>query len=592
MHSQPRTSLERFQDTARFLKAADGLGDLTARALPIGGLDEQYWLVPVAQVHREHVPTAELMAEWRDAHQYAYPSRFEVTVEGTQTWISKAVLDNDDRLLFLICDNVGNPIGHLGLVCTSDEDVLEVDNVLRGVRGAPGIMRAAMLALEEWVDRETASSQLVLRVLESNSRARDFYRKLGYLDIDSQDMVWEKKEGSSQLVAGSPAEERFIQMGVDVVDRRPSAQQILTAGPSIGSQEVTYVDDAVRNGWNSHHSDYLNAFETQFGDFVGSPHAMATSSCTGALHLALLALGIGPGDEVIVPEITWVATAAAVNYVGAKPVFVDVDEVCWGIDPQALEAAITPATKAVMPVHLYGYPADMTRIMEIARTHGLFVVEDAAPAIGATIADRAVGTFGDFGCYSFQGAKMLVTGEGGMLVTPDADLRAKAWKQQDHGRKPGTFLIEEVGRKYKMSNATAALGLGQIERAEVQIFQKRRINAWYHAALDGRAGIRMQTELPGSQAIHWMNSIFLEDGGEAEREVLVQALRKEGIDSRPVFPPISQYQIWGYDVSTAAPVAARIGASGINLPSGVRLSKASVDRVSDVLLNAFEELGW
>ena len=306
---------------------------------------------------------------------------------------------------------------------------------------------------------------------------------------------------------------------------------------------------------------------------------MATSSCTGALHLSLLALGIGAGDEVLVPDITWVATASAVRYVGATPIFVDIDRSNWTIDISEISKLITPATKAIMPVHLYGYGAAMPEIMEIANKHNLFVIEDAAPAIGTTIDGKLAGTFGDFGCYSFQGAKLLVTGEGGMLVTNNSDIFAKAKKIQDHGRKPGTFWIEELGHKYKMNNITAALGLGQIQRSENQIFRKRRINEWYRDLLSDVPGISFQNQADGTESICWMTSFTLEPTHAVSRDQLISELKNRGIDSRPVFPSISQYKIWGYE--TSIPINSKyIGDNGINLPSGVLLNRNSIEKVA------------
>lgn len=231
-----------------------------------------------------------------------------------------------------------------------------------------------------------------------------------------------------------------------------------------------------------------------------------------------------------------------------------------------------------MPVHLYGYGAPMPEIMRLARAHNLTVIEDAAPAIGTTIDGQFAGTFGDFGCYSFQGAKLLVTGEGGMLVTNNSDLFAKAKKIQDHGRKPGTFWIEELGHKYKMNNVTAALGLGQIQRAKNQIFRKRRISEWYQESLADIPGITFQAEGKGARSICWMTSFTIDPEYGMSRDALISELRKRGIDSRPVFPSISQYEIWGYDAKI--PQNSKfIGDNGINLPSGVLLNRDSIEKV-------------
>lgn len=363
---------------------------------------------------------------------------------------------------------------------------------------------------------------------------------------------------------------------------QPAEDKILTAGPLIGPREAKYTLSAARYGWNDQHSEYLTRFEADFAQYVGVSHTLATSSCTGALHLALLALGVGPGDEVVVPETTWVASGAAVRYVGATPVFADVDPVTWTITPETIMPCLSERTRVVLPVHLYGYPADMPRIVDLAESKGLMVLEDAAPAIGALVDGRPVGSFGDMAAFSFQGAKMLVTGEGGMLVTNRQDLRDRAWKQQDHGRVPGTFWIDELGRKYKMPNITAAFGLAQLESVETQIVKKRRINGWYREHLAGTPGISFQEEGPGSRSICWMTSIVV-DQSIVTRTAITEALRAEGIDTRHVFPPISAYPIWGAKRGEPGAVASRLGSAGINLPSGVRLSRASVARVAEVI---------
>jgi perosamine synthetase len=237
-----------------------------------------------------------------------------------------------------------------------------------------------------------------------------------------------------------------------------------------------------------------------------------------------------------------------------------------------------------MPVHLYGFAADMNEITALAKEHNLYIVEDAAPAIGTLIDGKPAGSFGEFGAYSFQGAKMLVTGEGGMLVTSDPELYERARKIQDHGRKPGTFWIEELGYKYKMNNVTAALGLAQLERSENQINQKRRIAGWYQELLSGHDSLKMQFESTGTRSIHWMNSVTLDDSLNITRDEVMEKLKADGIDTRPVFPAISQYPIWD-KVHEPGPVATRVGANSINLPSGVKLSKRSIERVCQSLVN-------
>lgn len=575
---------DRWRRLFGFMKDVRSLDDVATKSLTV--LDDSGeaigYLRPIGADVAHDGFTVKKLAAWRSAHEYAYPSRGPVSEASTASWVKNAVVGNRDRLLFLVIDKFLRPVGHLGLLLTPEKE-LEVDNVLRGEPTSGGLMHSAMMALEAWTLAELDADNLALRVLESNGHAVEFYIRLGYTETLREPLAW-VVDGDRRVLALSTGEfdDHFLHMQKDLRASEPAGDRILTAGPLIGVKEATYVLDATRRGWNHHHSDYLAKFESDFAAFVSTDFAMATSSCTGALHLALLALGVGQGDEVIVPETTWVATGAAVAYVGATPIFADVDPDTWTIAPESIDKCITPRTKAIMPVHLYGYPADMTSIMAIADRHDLKVVEDAAPAIGATVEGRPVGSHGDIGAFSFQGAKMLVTGEGGMLVTRDPDLRARAWKQQDHGRIPGSFWIDELGRKYKMSNVSAALGLAQLQSARAQIDKKRRINTWYREFLADTPGIRFQVERQDTQAICWMTSVLV-DHETFTRDYVVQALAAEGIDSRPVFPPIGSYPIWGGVSTQAHPVAEWIGERGINLPSGVRISRASVMRVCETI---------
>ena len=355
---------------------------------------------------------------------------------------------------------------------------------------------------------------------------------------------------------------------------------ILTAGPSITEREENYVLDAVRNGWNTHWGDYLQRFEKAFADYVGVRHAMATSSCTGALHLTLAALGVGPGDEVIVPEITWIATAAAVNYVGAKPVMVDIETDTWCIDPRSVEATINGRTRAIIPVHLYGHPADMDPISALAERHGLFVVEDAAPSLGAMYHGKRTGSLGRAAAFSFQGAKIMVTGEGGMFVTDDTALYERVKKLGDHGRSLTRPLWnDEIGFKYKMSNLQAALGLAQLERIEELVAKKRQIFEWYRTGLEGLP-LTLNAERPGCRNICWMTTLILDDAVAIERDALIRQLREWNVDSRPVFAPMSEMPMFE---KRDNPIAARIGARGINLPSGHTLTRDDIEYICAVI---------
>ena len=360
---------------------------------------------------------------------------------------------------------------------------------------------------------------------------------------------------------------------------------ILTAGPSVSSLEASYAYDAAINGWNNNWAKYIRALEKKFADFLGVNYAISTSSCTGALQIALEALDIGDGDEVIVPDQTWVATANAVKYAGAKPVFADVEMTSWNICPNSVRKLINERTKAIIPVHMYGNPCNMDEIMKIASDFNLRIVEDAAPSIGASWKGRKTGTFGDFGGFSFQGAKLMVTGEGGMLVTNNLSLYEKAKKIADQGRNSNakrSFWIDEKGLKYKMSNLQASFGLAQLERIDTLISMKRRIFKWYKRNLSGLNCIKIHQEHSQAKSIYWMSSICLQNNSNISRDRLIALLKEDGIDTRPTFPAISQYPIWGKNRNEKpAPNANYIAENGINLPSGVCLTESKINYVCE-----------
>lgn len=362
---------------------------------------------------------------------------------------------------------------------------------------------------------------------------------------------------------------------------------ILTAGPSISKKEISYVTDAVTNGWNEHAFDYMDKFEKAFAKHIGVKHAMSTSGGTCSLHLALATLGIGPGDEVIVPEITYFACSDVVMLLGAKPVFVDVLPDTWCIDPEAVKKAITKKTKAIMPVDVYGNPHEVNDIQKIAKEYDLYVVEDACPAAGAEYRGMKMGSQADFGAYSFQGAKIMVTGIGGMLVTNNTDYYERALHLNDHGEAKGykgftkKFWQTEVGYEFWMSNLQAALGLAQLERLDGFVDKKRKIFDWYHHRLKDVKGISMNVERPHTKSNRWMTSIILDGYTSLNRDDFRNQLKAKKIDTRPFFYPISMFPMYK---EQNTPVAHHIGLRGINLPSGLQITEEEVDYISQTLL--------
>ena len=370
-------------------------------------------------------------------------------------------------------------------------------------------------------------------------------------------------------------------------------KMILTAGPSVSSKELVYTLDAALNGWNENMNYYLDKLAKSFSNLIGVKYALPTSSCTGALHIALLALGIKSGDEVIVPNITWVATASVVKFVGATPVFADVGLDDWNICPKQVEKLITKRTKAIIVVHLYGHPANMYSIKKIVKKHNLKLLEDAAPAIGAEFNKKKCGSFGDFAAFSFQGAKLVVCGEGGILLTNNYNYYKKAKKIWNFGRTTkdsldGTFWIDSHGMKYKMSNLQAAFALGQLERVKELVKKKREIFNLYKTKLKNllKNKIALNEELPNRRSIYWMTSLRILNYKKNKRKNLIDFLKKNNIDTRPVFPPINQYPIWKNKNKTTKN-ADILSKSAINLPSGVNLSKEEIIYICKIINKFF-----
>ncbi|HBO77312.1 MAG TPA: glutamine--scyllo-inositol aminotransferase, partial [Cupriavidus sp.] len=297
-------------------------------------------------------------------------------------------------------------------------------------------------------------------------------------------------------------------------------KRIPVSGPSISEKEIAYVTDAVTNAWYANANVYHERFERAFAEYHGVRHAVALPSCTSALHLSLLALGIGPGDEVIVPDSTWIASAAPIQYVGATAVFADIDPQSWCLSAESVEAYVTPRTRAMIPVDLYGNVPDYAALQAIARRHDLAVIEDAAEAAGTWSHGRPAGTFGATGTFSFHGSKTLTTGEGGMLITDDDAIHQRVLVLRDHGRAPGDtmFMNREVGYKYKMSSMQAALGLAQTERIEELVARKRVIFGWYREELGDCEEVMLNHEAEGVRSSYWMTTAILPDrlGGKAE----------------------------------------------------------------------------
>lgn len=338
--------------------------------------------------------------------------------------------------------------------------------------------------------------------------------------------------------------------------------------PSITEREIQYATEAAAVGWGERCYDSIYEFENRFKNHLGVKYAHATSSCTGALHMGYAAIGLKPGDEVIVGDINWLACAAAITYLGAKPVFVDVLPDTWCVDPDKVEEAITPKTKAIVAVHLYGNLCDMNRLREIADKHKLALIEDAAEAVGSVYHGQKAGSLGDFGVFSFHGTKTITTGEGGMFVTNSEELYNKIRTLNNHGRSPQTtkqFWADVIGYKYRMSNVSAAIGCAQMERIDELIAKKRAIFQEYARLFSDMSGVEMNPEYAGTTNGYWMPTLVFDASYPFDREKLLLEFKANEIDGRVFFWPLSTLPMFERKESNV--ISYSISERAINLPS-------------------------
>lgn len=354
--------------------------------------------------------------------------------------------------------------------------------------------------------------------------------------------------------------------------------------PSITQKEVSYALDAAQNGWGKACYDYIARFENAFAQSLNVPFALTTSSCTGALTMGLYALGIQPGDEIIVPDITWIASVSPITLMGAVPVLVDINETTWCIDPEKVKNAITPKTRAILCVHLYGNVCPMEELLAIAQENNLFLIEDAAEALGSFYGEKACGTMGDFGVFSFHGTKTLTTGEGGMFVTHNEKLWNTVLTLSNHGRSKEVaeqFYPIQTGFKFKMANVSAAIGLAQVERREALFSKKRAILHYYKKHLLQFEGVSMNDERAGTTNGAWMPSVVFDQSLNITQKMLLNAFQQAGIDARVFFRPISSLPM--YAKKPENKVAYDLPFRAINLPSFHDMTFKQQDKVIKIV---------
>jgi perosamine synthetase len=349
--------------------------------------------------------------------------------------------------------------------------------------------------------------------------------------------------------------------------------------PSLTGNELLYVTDCIRTNWISSQGSYVAKFEKSFSDYHNIPFSLTTSNGTTALHLAMMALGIGPGDEVIVPDLTFGASASSIIHCGAKPIFVDVSLEHWNIDAEKIEKAITEKTKAIMPVHLYGHSCDMDPILHLAKKYNLFIVEDCAEALGAKYKGKLVGTIGDIGCFSFFSNKVITTGEGGMIITAKKEIKDKIGILRDHGmKKERRYWHEVVGYNYRMTNIQAAIGVAQLEQISNFIAKRKKIAKLYLSSLKNIDGVILPPCKEWADNIYWLFSILIDPSiYSIKRDVLLNELNKEGIESRPLFYPLHIQPAFLQPGNF--PNAERLSSMGISLPSSNKISEDEILKV-------------
>ncbi len=369
-------------------------------------------------------------------------------------------------------------------------------------------------------------------------------------------------------------------------------RKILFAKPSITQKEIDYVNDAIKNGWAEDCYNYLNSFRDKLKEYFNVPYVWPTSSGHGALHILLMALGIGKGDEVIVPDMTWIGSVSPISWLGATPVFIDVLEDSWCIDPNKIEGAITKNTKAIIAVHPYGNLAEMDEIMAIGKKYNIPVIEDAAESVGSEYKGKRAGSIADMGIISMHGTKMLTTGEGGAILCNREDLVEKISIIEAQGRKPGKhihFWVDEIGLKYKMSNIQAALGLAQFERAEEIVEKKRQIFDWYKEILKDIKDITLNPEPKETKNCYWQPTVIFGKSWNVtldKRNKLIDDMNEKQIALRPLFYPVSMFPM--YEDCRNNTVSYDIFSKGINLPSYFEMTKDDVEYV----IQKIQEAGY
>lgn len=373
----------------------------------------------------------------------------------------------------------------------------------------------------------------------------------------------------------------------DVATIQDEAPFIPVNEPLLNDQARRYVDECLTTGWISSEGRFITAFEESWARYCGVDHGVAVSSGTAALELAVACLELEPGDEVIMPAFTIISCALAILRAGLKPVLVDSDPRTWCLDVNAVADKITPRTRAIMPVHMYGHPADMDPLLDLARKHNLFIIEDAAESHGATYKGQVVGGIGDLSCFSFYANKIITTGEGGMVLTKHRELSERLRSLRNLCFRPERrFYHTHAGHNYRLTNIQAAVGLSQVEVIEQHIQQKRWMGQAYNEQLGGLSRITLPVEEPWATNVYWMYGLVLDDSVPYDAVELARRLRAKGVDTRPFFLGMHEQPVFleqGLFAGESYPVSERLATRGLYLPSGLALTESQLSRVCEAV---------
>ncbi len=395
------------------------------------------------------------------------------------------------------------------------------------------------------------------------------------------------------IIPAADPEVKLVYRSIPEFGEEPRRTIIPVCEPTLGGNEMKYVQQAIETNWISSAGRFIREFEARFAEACGVQYGIACANGTVAMHLAMATLGLEPGDEVIIPTFTMIATANAVTYCGAKPVLVDMEPEYWQMDLNQVEDKITPRTKAIVPVHIYGHPTDMDPLMELAEKHGLTVIEDAAEAHGAEYKGRRTGGLGHAAGFSFYGNKIITTGEGGMVTTNDRELARLAWNLRDHAfSRERHFWHKYIGFNYRMTNLQAAVGLAQVEQLDAFVAARRRNAAEYSCRLHGIPGIRTPSEAPWAKNVYWMYGILVDEAAYGmSRDQLRRVLAEHGIETRTFFIPMHcQPVYWKQFRGERYPVAEDLCKRGFYLPSASSLRIEEIEYITRVIREACPNL--